>query len=68
MAIGNLITVEEAAGTLGVSTRRVHQFIERKRLSVAERVGPIFMLDKREVEEFAQKQRNPGRPPTPEKK
>ena len=68
MAIGNLITVEEAASEIGVTVRRVHQFIEKKRLTVEKTVGPVFLLDERKVKEFARRERFPGRPKTDPKK
>lgn len=62
MAIGNLITVAEAAEIIGVSDVRVRQFIAKGRLKPAQTVGKMHFLDAAAVRKFAKKDRKPGRP------
>jgi len=60
--IGGMATVAEAAKLLGVSPRRVLQFIEDGRLR-AHRVTPrLYVLDRSEVEQFAKMPRESGNP------
>lgn len=62
MAIGNLLTSAEAAEQIGVSVRRLHQFVKEERLSPTEKVGNSLLFDRRTVLRFARTPRLPGRP------
>jgi excisionase family DNA binding protein len=61
MAANQLIDVEAAAAILGVTPRRVRQFIAAGRLS-AQRFGPVHVLDRTDVARFARQERPTGRP------
>lgn len=57
-----MATVAEAAGILGVSPRRVLQFITEGRLP-AQRVTPrLYLLNVDDVRRFAKKPRETGNP------
>lgn len=51
----------EAATRLGVSSRRIRQFVTAGRLK-AEQVGGIWVIEQREFERFANVSRSTGRP------
>jgi excisionase family DNA binding protein len=53
-AIGNLLTVAEAAERLGVSARRVGHLIEQGRITIKRTVGRQFYLDPEDIEAFAE--------------
>jgi len=55
----HFITVREAAATLGVSERRVQQYIQQGRL-LAQKVGNLYLIDRLELELF--ERRPPGKP------
>jgi excisionase family DNA binding protein len=57
-----MATVAEAAKMLGVSPRRVLQFIEDGRLSAQRVTARLYVLDRAEVERFANTPREPGNP------
>jgi len=60
--VKGMITVSRAAEVLGVSKRRVLQFIRQKRLK-AEQVNPrLWLLDIAEVRRFGRQERSHGRP------
>ena len=60
--VEGMITVSRAAEVLGVSKRRVLQFIRQKRLK-AEQVNPrLWLLDSAEVTRFGRQERRHGRP------
>jgi excisionase family DNA binding protein len=55
-----LLTTNEVAARLGVSVRRVHQFIEEKRLP-AEKMGRDYIIKEDDLKLVAD--RKAGRPP-----
>lgn len=55
-----LLTTAEVAERLGVSSRRVHQFIAEGRLP-AEKKGRDYLIDEKDLAKV--KNRKPGRPP-----
>lgn len=67
MAIGKYVTTKEAADICGVSAIRVRQFVSEGRLKNVVRQGQLLFLDEQEVQEFAQRDRPPGRPPQQER-
>ena len=56
-----LLTPQQAADRLGLSLRRVHQFLADGRLG--QRVGGVYVITEEDLREFQKKPRNPGRPP-----
>ena len=62
MAIGSLITMDEASEILKVSPVRVGQFVKDKRLPVARRIGRNYLFDRDAVKKFAKQPRPNGRP------
>lgn len=56
----NLLTVSEAAKELNVSARRIHQFIEDKRLP-AEKLGSYYVIKRVDLDSI--RDRQTGRPP-----
>lgn len=48
---GGFLSIKEAAKQLGLSTKRVYQFVQSGRLP-AERVGPIWIISAKEVKQF----------------
>ena len=73
--IDGLVTVTEAAETLGVTRERVQQFIMDGRLRVAARVGRsgaggrgVILLRATEVERFGRIERPVGHPPSKERR
>jgi len=56
-----LITPQQAADKLGVSLRRVHQFLAEGRLG--QPLGGVYVITEDDLREFAKQPRNPGRPP-----
>lgn len=67
MAIGKYVTTKEAADICGVSAIRVRQFVSEGRLKNVVRQGQLLFLDEQEVQEFAKRDRPPGRPPQQER-
>lgn len=63
MAIGNFLTVTEAAEILRVSEIRVRQFFNRGRIP-GRRAGQQIFLEADKVKEFSREERPPGRPAT----
>lgn len=59
-----LVTVKEAAELLGLSARRVRQFIEEGRLP-GQKIGRQWLLKRSDVIVFATKPRTVGRPEKP---
>jgi excisionase family DNA binding protein len=57
----NIISVKQAAEILGVSPRRVRQFIQEGRLK-SSKVGGHHFLQELEVRKFAQIERRDGNP------
>lgn len=55
------ITAVDAATRLGVSRRRVYEFIAEGRLP-ATRSGSVWLISQAALEKFAANQRSPGRP------
>lgn len=62
MAIGNFLTTVEVADILGVSRRRVLQFVDEKRLEPKGEAGSAWLFDSREVRQFSKEKRQTGRP------
>jgi hypothetical protein len=62
MALGNFLTTAETAKALDLSICRVHQFVSKKRLTPAQKVGSLLFFDKETVEEFKKTPRKHGRP------
>jgi excisionase family DNA binding protein len=56
----SLLTTKETADRLGVSVRRVHQFIEESRLP-AEKMGRDYFIKEEDLKLL--EDRKPGRPP-----
>jgi excisionase family DNA binding protein len=54
------LSVEEAAAELGVTARRVRQICEQGLLG--QRIGSVWAISRRELNEFKQIERKPGRP------
>lgn len=67
MAVGNFLTTVEVADILGVSRRRVIQFVHAKRIKPSGEAGSALLFDSREVREFAKEKRKTGRPKDSEK-
>ena len=64
--VKGMITVSRAAQVLGVSRRRVLQFIQDGRLK-GEQVTPrLWLLDAGDVSRFGREERRPGRKPKAE--
>lgn len=57
----DLLTVSETAKELSVSVRRVHQFIEEKRLP-AEKLGSYYVIKRQDLELIKDRPKT-GRPP-----
>lgn len=57
--MSDLLTVDQAAGELGVTARRVRALIKDERLR-AEKVGRDWLIRKRDLD--AVRERKPGRP------
>lgn len=55
-----LLTPQQAADRLGVSLRRVHQFLSDERLG--QRVGGVYVITEEDLRQFQRIPRNPGRP------
>jgi excisionase family DNA binding protein len=55
-----LVTPQEAAERLGVSLRRVHQFLADGRLG--QPLGGVYVITEDDLREFAKQPREPGRP------
>jgi excisionase family DNA binding protein len=60
-------TTKQAAQILGVSVRRV-QFLINKGFLSAQKLGRDWIIEDKDLEEFAAKDRQPGRPPKNHKK
>lgn len=58
MATESLLTVTQAAKQLGLSSVRVRQFCQEGRLG--QKVGPLWMIQEKELRQFAKKSRPPG--------
>lgn len=56
------LSVRETAEILGVTDRRVLQFLDEGRLRGARRFGKSWAIQASEVERFAKEPREPGRP------
>jgi excisionase family DNA binding protein len=63
-----MIPTSEAAEILGVSTRRVVQFVEDGRLIPAMKVGKNYLFYQADVEKLARLERKEGRPKENSKK
>lgn len=61
MAIGNFLTTKDVATRLGVTVGRVRQFVMAQRLVPLKKIGNLLFFDPEHVNEFAQKERRPGR-------
>lgn len=57
-----LLSPTEAARRLGISRKRIYQFIAEDRIAVEQVVGGGIAIDECEVERFAALPRPPGRP------
>ena len=55
-----LRTPQEAADKLGVSLRRVHQFLAEGRLG--QRLGGVYVITDEDLRDFSKQPRHPGRP------
>lgn len=55
-----LVTPQEAARKLGVSLRRVHQFLSEGRLG--QPLGGVYVITEDDLKDFAKQPREPGRP------
>ncbi len=67
MAIGTLLTTEEAARLLGVNASRVHQFVSEQRLKPKTRLGRLLLFERKSVAQLAKVPRPTGRPKKPAK-
>jgi len=61
VALGNLVSVSEAAERLGINRVLVHRYIKQKRLA-AKQVGHVWLIDVDSLDEFASKPRSVGNP------
>lgn len=61
VALGNLVSVSEAAERLGIHRDLVLRYIKQERLR-AEQKGRIWLIDEESLEEFASKPRSVGNP------
>jgi len=59
-----LISLSEAGEILGVSRKRVYQFVQEGRLTIRDQVGVqgMILLDSAEVRRFGRRERPAGRP------
>jgi len=62
MTIEDPISVTQAAEIIGVSRQRVLQLIQEDRL-VAQPVGTFWVISRESAEEYADSERQVGRPP-----
>jgi excisionase family DNA binding protein len=60
---GDWITVADAAGMLGLTPRRVQDFIADGKLKATKMGGRLYLLLRPDVEAFAKVDRPRGRPP-----
>ena len=60
MSTLDLLSPEEAAIVVGVSTRRIHQFCKEGRLG--QRVGGVYVIPRKDAVKFAKKPRPTGQP------
>jgi excisionase family DNA binding protein len=61
VALGNLVSVSEAAERLGIHTNLVLRYIKQGRLR-AEQKSRLWLIDEESLEEFASKPRSVGNP------
>lgn len=61
VALGNLVSVSEAAARLGIDRVLIHRYIKQQRLRAAQ-VGRIWLIDEESLDEFAAKPRVSGNP------
>lgn len=61
VALGNLVSVSEAAEKLGVARELVTRYIRQGRLR-AEQKGRMWLIDEESLGEFASKPRSVGNP------
>lgn len=61
VALGNLVSVSEAAERLGIHTNLVLRYINQGRLR-AKQKSRLWLIDEESLEEFASKPRSPGNP------
>ena len=61
VALGNLVSVSEAAERLGISGVLVLRYIKQQRLR-AQKVGRIWLIDSESLEEFSLTPRRVGNP------
>lgn len=61
VALGNLVSVSEAAERLGIHRDLVLRYIRQKRLR-AEQKARVWLIDEESLEEFASKPRSVGNP------
>jgi excisionase family DNA binding protein len=54
------LSVEEAAAELGLTSRRVRQICEQG--TIGQRVGGVWIIERRELEKFKRLDRPRGRP------
>lgn len=59
----DMVTVQEAARRLGVSRARVQQFIDNGRLPATKITPRMYLLDARDIRQFAAIPRKAGRRP-----
>lgn len=55
-----LVTPQEAANRLGLSLRRIHQFLNEGRLG--QRLGGVYVITEDDLRDFSKQPREPGRP------
>lgn len=61
VALGNLVSVSEAAERLGISRQIIHKYIQDGRLR-AEQKARVWLIDEESLDEFASKPRPVGNP------
>lgn len=57
----DFLTVQEAAESLGVTARRVRQYVDKRRLP-GKKLGNLIIIPRKAVSEFGKQPRRPGRP------
>jgi excisionase family DNA binding protein len=61
VALGNLVSVSEAAASLGIHRTLVHQYIQQGRLAAKQMAGR-WLIGAESLQEFAAKPRQRGNP------
>lgn len=66
MQVENAVGSQEAANFLGVTIAMVHRYCREGRLK-AKKFGPLWLIESKDLKEFAKTDRRPGRPASKEK-